>query len=53
MPRVEDAPPAVDDVHAAYNAYLAGLSGQPTADMAADEPSSAQSNRGGAGQSAR
>lgn len=53
MPRVEDSPPVVDDVHAAYNAYLAGLSGQPTAHMAADEPSNAQPNRGNAGQSAR
>jgi hypothetical protein len=52
MPSVADATPT-DDVHAAYNAYLAGLSGQTTPDPATDVPSTSHRQRGAAGQSAR
>jgi hypothetical protein len=50
MPRVADAAPA-DDVHAAYNAYLAGLAATPDAPVG--EPGSSQRQRGAAGQSTR
>jgi hypothetical protein len=50
MPRVTDAAPA-DDVHAAYNAYLAGLASTPDAPVG--EPGSSQRQRGAAGQSTR
>lgn len=53
MPRVADAEPTGDDVHAAYNAYLAGLAAPLAAESTANEPSNTQPNRGAAGQSAR
>jgi hypothetical protein len=52
MPRVTDAAPT-DDVHAAYNAYLAGLSGQSSPDASTDVPSSGTRQRGATGQSTR
>jgi hypothetical protein len=52
MPRVTDAAPA-DDVHAAYNAYLAGLASQSTPEAPTDVPSSSKRQRGAAGQSTR
>lgn len=53
MPRVADAEPTGDDVHAAYNAYLAGLAAPLAPPMAANKPNNTQPNRGAAGQSAR